>query len=266
MLKKYFFTLALGLILASCATMGGKGDLKVDFDEFQKILSPRSMVLLEGQNAMLMTIARPGDTYPKVYRYDFKTKSFTMLYDHGQGVSSLSESRTGKTIFLHIDNKGDENTKIYTFDPVAKKATLLFGKDGFKAYTANTDQKDTTLFFVSNHENKSVYSIFAMDMATKKVTRLSNGKTNLMGALVTPDGTFVVASRYLSNNENQVFLINTKNKTTKRIFKKKDSVFHPAFVDGKTMSVYGVTDYKRDRQGCAKIPMNKPNHVYFMMQ
>ena len=266
MLKKIFLGIALTLGVVSCATTPGSNDLKVDFEEFQKILTPTSMIMLEGQNALLTTIARPGDDYPKVYRYDFNKKKFNMVYDHGQGVGGLTESRTGKTIFLHIDNKGDENSKIYTFDPATNKAKLLFGKDKFKSYFLNTDENDTTLFFASNHENKSVYSIYTMDMKTKKVTRLSDGRINLMNAMVSPDGTFVVGVRYLSNNEHQLYLMNTKNKTTKLFFKKPNSVFEPAFLDSKTMNLYGTTDYKRDRKGCARIPINKPNYVYYVKE
>ncbi len=266
MFKNIFLGFAIGLILASCATTGGTGDLKVDFDEFQKILSPRSMVLLEGEKAILMTMAQPGDDYPKVYRYDFPTKKFTMVYDHGQSVGGLTESRTGKTIFLHIDNKGDENSKIYTLDKKTYKTKLVFGNKDRQAYVVNTDEKDKTLFFISNHEDKAVYSIYSMDMASQQVSRLSDGRTNLMGAMATPDGTFVVGSRSLSNNENQLYLINTKTKKTNLLFKKKDSVFEPAFIDGPSMTMFGNTDYKRDRQGCAKIPLNKPNHVYYVKE
>jgi dipeptidyl aminopeptidase/acylaminoacyl peptidase len=263
---KIFAGLILSLVLGSCATTGGQKDLKVDYDEFQKILTPRSMVLLEGENAMLVTMARAGDDHPKVYRYDFETKDFAMVYDHGQSVGRLTESRTGKNIFLHIDNKGDENSKIYTFDKKTNKPTLLFGNDDREAYVLNTDQNDEYLFFASNHENKAVYSIYRMKMASKKVTRLSDGRMNLRGGMVTPDGTFVVAIRPLSNNENQLYLINTKTKSTKLFFKKSNSIFRPAFMHGSTASLYGTTDYKRDRLGCARIPLNKPNHVYYVKE
>ncbi len=266
MIKKTILGLFMSLIVASCATTGGNKDLKVDFEEFQKILSPNSMVLMEGQKALLMTIARPGDEYPKVYRYDFPSKEFTLLYDHGQSVGQMVESRSGEKVFLHIDNKGDENSKIYTFDPKTKKAEMLFGNKDRRAYVVNTDKKDKTLFFISNHEKKSVYSIYTMDLSTKKVNRISDGRTNLMGAMVNPEGTLIVGSRSLSNNENQLYLIDTQKKTTKLFFKKPNSVFAPAFIDSKTASIYGTTDYKRNRQGCARIPLNKPNHVYYVKE
>ncbi len=265
MLRTLFFAGALVALLSGCAS-SNKSDLKVSFDEFQKILSPRSTVVMEGQQALLLVMARPGDAYPKVYRYDIKDKKFTMVYDHGQSVGSLVESRTGKRLFLHIDEKGDENYKIYEFDPITYKAKLLFGKDKRQTYVVNTDETDKNLFFVSNYENKAIYSVYKMDLKSQKTTRLSDGKTNLMGALVSPDGSWVVASRYLSNNENQLFLINPNTKKTKLFFRKKNSTFEPAFIDFKTMSLYGNTDYKRDRTGCAKIPFNKPNQVYYVKE
>ena len=261
--------LVLGVIVLSmigCATTSENSDLKVSFDEFQKILQPRSTVLLEGENAILTVMAQKGDKYPIVYRYDFKTKEFTPLYDHGQGVGWLSESRNGSQIFLHIDNKGDENYKIYTFDPVAKKATLLFGKDKHRAYMVNTNEKEDTLFIVSNYENKSVYSIYTMDMKTKKMTRISDGKTNLYGGFITPDGSRVVAVRSNSNNENQLYLIDTKTKKMTRFFNRKNSTFSPSFIDKDGKNLIGVTDYKRDRKGCARIPLNKPNQVYYIKE
>lgn len=263
--KILFFVMSL-ILVTSCATSGKKSDLKVSFDEFRKILNPKSMVLLEGENALLMTIALKGDDYPKVYRYDFKTQEFTVAYDHGRSVGALMEDRRGQRIFLHIDNNGDENYQIYELDKKTFAVTKIFGNNGFQSYVLNTDQPGKQLYFVSNHQNKSIYSIYRVNLKSKEVTLLSDGKTNLMGGHVSQDGTFVVAARYLSNNENQLYLINTKTKTTKTFFKKKSSTFHPTFIDGNTMAVYGTSDYKRDRTGCAKIPLNKPNHVYYVKE
>ncbi|MCB0378560.1 MAG: S9 family peptidase [Bdellovibrionales bacterium] len=266
MIRLKYLLVGLLLVLTACATGSKTDGLTVSFEEFQKILEPRSMVLLEGKDTLLVNIAMPGDKYPKVYRYRITEKKFTEEYDHGQTISQITEDRTGKNIYLLIDDNGDENYKIYTYDPNTKKTTLLFGKKGFKSYPINSDESGKSLFIVSNYENKAVYSIYKMDMATKKMERVSDGKTNLAGGLVSLDGTKIAAARYLSNNENQVFVIDTDKKTTTPMFKKKNSVFHPSFFDSNSKSLYGTTDYKRDRTGCASIPLNKPNHVYYKVE
>lgn len=259
-------SLFLFLVVGCSTTSKSKNGIKVPYEEFQKILEPRSTVLLEGQNALLVVIAMPGDKYPKLYRYDMTTKEFNEEYDHGRTLNWLGEDRSGKNIYMLIDNNGDENYQIYTYNLKTKKPELLFGKEGYRAYPLNTDKSGNTLYITSNFENKAVYSIYRLDIASKKIERVSDGKTNLQGALVSPDGSMIAASRSLSNNENQVYLIDTKKKTTRLYFKKKNSTFHPTFFGPDSKNLFGVTDYKRDRTGCARIPMTKPNHVYYVYE
>ena len=81
MLKRLFVGLGLILALASCATTGGQSDLKVSFDEFQKILTPRSMVLLEGEGAILWRefyFLRPGEN-PDSYLFPQKKNRFWQI-------------------------------------------------------------------------------------------------------------------------------------------------------------------------------------------
>ena len=252
-------------LFSGCSSnMKGGDSMDISYEEFQKLLSPRSIVLLEGKNAFLTVIAMPGDKYPRVYRYDMTKKDFTLVYDHGQGVSYLAEDRAGKNIYLHIDNNGDENTKIYIFDPGTKKVSLLFGRDNFKARWINSDKTGKYGFFVSNFEKKSVYSVYRIDMASKKVERLTDGKTNLDDVAVSVDGSQLVAVRGLSNNESQAYHVNVAKKKMRRIFKFKNSIFSPSFFSQDGKYIFGQSTASRDRVGCARIKVNKPNSVEYI--
>ena len=238
---RLFLVFLFSLVGCSTLNMGNKG-VDLSFEEFEKILSPRGKVLLEGEEAMLVLIAMPGDAYAKVYHYDFKTKKFKTEYDHGRNISGLTEDRTGKRVYLHIDNNGDENTQIYAYDRKAKKPKLLFGRDKFRSYVINTDQKGETLFFISNHENKAIYSVYKMKFSDQKVDRISDGKTNIGYGMVSPKGDKFVGVRALSNNENQLFLIDPQSKSSRLLFKKPTSVFYPTFFDQAGENLFGTSD------------------------
>ena len=113
----YVFALILSSLLVPGCSSTEKAKistgLEVDFTEFQKIISPRSLDLIEGKNSALTVLALPGDKYPKLYLYDFATEKFSLEYDHGSGISGVGDDRSGLRTYLHIDNKGDENTQIY---------------------------------------------------------------------------------------------------------------------------------------------------------
>lgn len=263
MIRMFLSTiLGASLFMLGCAsTLKDKNQPKVSFDEFRKLISPTSIVLLEGKNQFLTVLAMPNDPYPKVYRYDIASKQFTVDYDAGRGVFSLMMARDGKSLFLQMDNNGDENFQIYSYNPETRITSLVFGKDGFRAMANNTDQAGRWLFLTSNHENKAVYSVYRMDLQTKKMERMSDGKTNLGEAYISPDGQKIVAVRNLSNNENQTYWINTKTKKTQLLFKKPNSIFHPSFLDAKGQFLYGNSDFNRDRKACFKIALNKPNQA-----
>lgn len=235
--------------------------IAVSYEEFQKILQLRSTTALEGQNAFLTIMAMPGDTHPNIYRYDIASKKFTKDYDHGQSISGIQQDRTGKAIYVLIDNKGDENTGVYTYDTAKKAVTPFFVKPGFKSFVVDSDKDGKMLFLGSNFENKAVFSIYKMDMASQKIERISDGKTNLFGGGVSPSGTKVLAIRSLSNNENQISVIDTKTKKSVTLFNKKNSTFSPTFFAADEKSVYGISDYNKDRQACVQIKLNQPNVV-----
>lgn len=263
---KYLFLFVSLAGLISCSTSNEKkpSTLKVSYEDFQKILQPRDTLFMEGQNALLTVIAFPGDTHPSLYRYDLATKKWTKDYDHGQSISGLSQDRQGRQIYVSIDNKGDENFGIYKYDPLKKSVTPFFVKPGFKSFIVNSDKDVKNLFIGSNFENKSVYSVYKFDLKTEKLERLTDGKTNYFGTLVSPSGNTVIVSRALSNNENQLFAVDVKTKKISTLFKHKNTVFNPTYFSPNEESLFGDTDYQNDRTGCAEISLKKPKVKYIL--
>lgn len=258
--------LMAGTLLFSCSSLTKSSPrLKVSYDEFEKVLSPRGYVLVDGENSVLVLLARPGDAYPKIYRYNWDKKEFSLDYDHGFAISSLSDDVSGKNIYLHIDNNGDENTQIYLYDPQTKKPKLLFGKPGFQTTLLGSDEAGENLFFNSNFENKAIYSVYKINIREPNApVRLSDGKTNLYGSYVDLKGQTVVAIRPLSNNENQVFKIDVAKQEMTSLFQRANSVFTPGFISQDGRFLFGSTDFNRDRVGCARIDLNKPNQIVYV--
>ncbi len=265
---KTFLTFFLAVALASCTSKTVKqktSGVAVSYEDFQKILQLRDITLVSGQGAFLTIMAMPGDSYPSIYRYDMKTKIFTKDFDRGQSISSLDQDRTGKSVYVLIDNKGDENTGVYVYDFEKKAVTPIFVKPGYKSYIIDSDKDGKNLFLVSNFEDKAIFSVYKMDTLTKAVERITDGRTNFVYGSVSPSGRKILAVRNLSNNENQVFVVDTKTKESTLLFKKKDSIFSPTFFSTDEKSVYGVSDFGKERKGCVEIKISNPNALNYIL-
>lgn len=243
-----------------------KNQIQVPFEEFSKILQPRGIVVLEGKNALLLILALPGDKHPCLYRYEISSKKLTKEYDHGQSISGLQQDRVGKNIYLLIDNKGDENFGVYTYNNDKKSVAPFFVRHGYRSTIIDSDRLGKYVFIKSNFENKAIYSIYKMEIGTDKLERISDGLLNISDAIVSPSGKKLILSRNQSNNENILYLLDVESKKTSELFKNKNSTFAPQFFTEDESKILGDSDFNRDRIGCAEINLSRANRVRYVLK
>jgi dipeptidyl aminopeptidase/acylaminoacyl peptidase len=228
---------------------------KFSFDEFKKISSIYTLIPLNSGDRSLVLGTQPGDPYSKIYLLNHTTRELTMKFDAGRDVGSLFTDKARANFYVLIDNNGDENFRIHSFDAEKGKTTEIFGHDGFKALPISFSKDGKQLFLRSNHENKAVNSIYLFDLNTKKSERLTNGNTSFNGGIVSFDDQFVALSQAIGNNEIHVSLLDVKTKMLRPLFAEKGTVYDPAFFSPDNKFLYVNTDANRDRTFCARIPL-----------
>ncbi len=238
---------------------------KVSFAEFNKVLHPRSSILpLPGGKLSIMLMALPKDRYAKVYTLDHKTKKFALRFDAGRNISKLVRDYTKKNYYLFLDNNGDENFQIYSFDIGTNEIKKIFGHKEKKAEILDYSRDGKRLYLSSNHVNKKQYRVYRFNKDTGKIVELTDGKVSFYEGIVNADETYAAFSSVLGNNEQHVYLTNLKTGKTRKILSTKATKYMPAFFHPSKNELYLNSDYKSDRIGCAKIIMTRPSKLHWV--
>ncbi len=262
--------LPLSAILFACQSTGHvKGGESTEaktatlpYDEFQKVLTPRSRFLpMPGGKESLVLLAMPGDAYPKVYSLDHATRAFSLKHDAGRAISHLGRDNTLKHYYVLIDNHGDENYIIGKFDPATGASKPFFGAPGAKAMIADHSADGETIYVISNHENKSVYSLYAVDRETGLAKRLTDGKRSFDAATASPDGKWIALNQYLGNNESHLWLMDTATGGTRKALALAGANHDASFFSDDSRTLYVNSNQGRDRMACAKISIARPTRL-----
>ncbi|MCH2533833.1 MAG: alpha/beta fold hydrolase [Bdellovibrionales bacterium] len=248
------------LLVTGCQSFNKKQN--VAFSEFQKVLTPRSKLfpINEGTESLLL-IRQPKDKYTKLYKLNHKSKKFTLQYDAGQNINYLTRDRSFKNFYFLMDDNGDENYQIYSFDPETKTTQHIFGKAGFKAMPMGFSNQPEFMYLTSNHQNKAQYTAYRLNLKTGELKLLTQSKINIYSGLVDPRGRYIAVSDYLGNNEVRLYLINLKTFKTTKILSKASTVYKPAFFHPTKNELYISTNQNKDFMGCAKVNLNNPSKI-----
>lgn len=262
----FFLALAFSFSCQTSKTIADLPKKAVSYEEFQKILSPRSLVYpIRGEDASLTLLAREDDKYAKLYTLDHKTREFNLTFDAGEGIDGLYSNDKGDRWFITMDNGGDENSVIYEYDYSKKAKKKVFGHRGFKAIFSDLNKKETSLYVLSNHEDKALYQLYRVNLDTLKIERLTNDKISYNGAYVNPSESSAVLLEMLGNNLSRVYSLDLKTRKTKVLLSKPKTVFYPSFMNDKNNTLYFITDDDRDRLACAKIQLTASKNAYKMV-
>lgn len=242
--------------------------IQIPFEEFQKVLTPRGRFLpLPGGGASLVLMAMPGDAYPKIYSLDHASGVFKLKSDAGRPIQYLGRDYTLKNYYVLVDNNGDENYVIGKLDIATGRTRPFFGRPGFKAMITDFSSDGETLFVISNHEDKRVYSLYAVDRETGLHKRLTDGKQSFDSATLSPDGRWIALNQYLGNNESHLFLLDREARSGTQLRKvraRKGTNYNASFFSDDGQTLYINSNHRRDRMGCGAIPVLRPSQFSWM--
>jgi dipeptidyl aminopeptidase/acylaminoacyl peptidase len=198
-------------------------------------------------------LRQKDDEYSKLYLLNHRSKKYKLQKDFGRNISMIETDPWYRTVYLYIDNDGDENYGIYTYDIKKKNIEPLFVNKGFKASIESYSDNPDHLFIRSNHENKKIYSIYKFNKKDKSIKRLTKGKTSWDGAVVNPKETHMALVVYKSNNESLLSILDLKSGAITLKKKRAKTVFTPSFFHPEKPILYINTDEKSDRKFCASM-------------
>lgn len=134
----------------------------------------------------------------ELYTLDLKTKEMKQE-SHGEVPRLLRSGfiwgRDNKTIFFALDNDGDEQHNIYSFDLEKGEAKQLTDTPTAQEHVVHTSPDGEWLTFMSNRNGQM--SIFQMKYDGSDVTQLTSFDNPSMGGNYSPDG------RYIAFNANE---------------------------------------------------------------
>jgi acetyl esterase/lipase len=233
----------------------------VTFEQFKKVLSPRSAVYpLAGGEASLMLLRLPTDAYVKAYRLDHATRALAVVHDAGRNISGLERDHAQTGYYLLIDAHGDENTQIYRLDPRTGATSKVFGHEGFQARLEDFSMDGRRLYVMSNHARKDTYRAYRVDARTGAAQPLTDGTVSFDGALVNERETHLALVRMLGNNEQQIYLtrLGSKARAPAPFLVRPSTIYAPSFFHPTEPYLYFDSDHQSDRVGCARVPLDAP--------
>lgn len=260
--------LSLTLLACQSTNQGQREGSKVSakaslsYEEFQKVLAPRDRFMpLPGGKESLVLMAMPGDPFAKIYSLDHATQKFTLKHSVGRPIASFTRDYTLKNYYVLVDNNGDENYIIGKYDPAKATSAPFFGKPGFKATIADFSSDGETIYAVSNHENKSIYSVYAIDRESGLAKRVTDGKTNFDSAVLSPDGNWLALNQFLGNNESHLWLMEVSTGKITKALARKATNYNASFFSPDSRTLYVISNHLRDRTACGKISVSQPKRL-----
>ena len=235
---------------------------EITYEDFQKVLKPSYLSPIANQAASYALLTKPEDKYQKLYKLDHKTQKFSLEYDAGEGIDSLSSNAQGNLWFLSIDKDGDENYQIYRYDPELKKRVKVFGNDGFKATLVDINDSGDTIYFTSNHGNKSLYRLYRLNLTSNASEVLTDDSFSVRWATIHPNESLAILYESRGNNESLLHYIDFKSKKSRVLLAKPNTVYRPSFIREESNKLYFVTDDGLDRMACASIKLEEKNMKY----
>lgn len=129
------------------------------------------------------------------------------LTDFPDGLSSYALSPDGRTIVLAAATGGNEQTQLYLLDPRTKQITPALQNPDV-VFRFNEWLKDGSGFiYTANDTSPSDFHIYRYDLQSGKSTKILGKEGSWVVAAVTADGRRLLAGRYLSASQSEVYEI-----------------------------------------------------------
>ncbi len=111
-------------------------------------------------------------------------------------------SRDGQSLIYTQADAGDRNSNIFRVDLASIKATNLTPHEGEQTYFASDISPDGKTLLITSNASNGYNNAGLLDIATQKITWLTNDKWEVSAGSFSPDGTSVTWSANVEGNTN----------------------------------------------------------------
>ena len=125
-------------------------------------------------------------------------------------------SRDGKFLVYTQADAGDRNSNIFLFDLASLKATNLTPHDGEQTYFASDISPDGKTVLITSNAPNGYNNAGLLDIATQKITWLTNDKWEVEAGSFSPDGASVIWTANVEGNTN-IYLHNLSGQNTQML-------------------------------------------------
>lgn len=184
---------------------------------------------------------------------------------YGNGITFFRWHPDGEHLIYGADNNGDEREAYYLMkrDGLSERQLMPFS-DAFRRF-GSFSADGSKFSFASTERNGRDFDIYEADTATGESRLLFQAEFGFFPASYQPNGDHLIITQTVGEDANNVFLLNTKTKDVKTLFKPKISSAYQGFAwsaDGSHF--YYSTNEDREYTALAKydVASGKVTYLY----
>jgi len=242
------------LVFASAYAQGRKENIE------QTIVSGKVFALPDEKTSVFIG-AKTSDRYSHIYTLDHATQKISMRLDAGRNISKMLTNYSKSKFYVLMDQLGDENFEIFEYEIASNSLRKIFGNTGFNASVQGFSVDDKTVYIRSNHQNKSIYSLYSVSLETLQATIMTDGKESFDGAIVSPSEKYVFLVKAMNNHETRLYKLDRATRIARMVLSEKGTIFWPTFFGHNEKYLYAKTDWDNDRLFCGRVLVNAPSIV-----
>jgi len=181
--------------------------------------------------------------------------------DKERGIRSYSWAKNSNKIIYSIDNKGDENFRLYSIDINTKENILLTPKEGVRASVIKKSKSFPDEILVQmNKRVPEYFDIYKINVKSGKAEIIFENKEKYLSFIIDDNFKILFAYKMLPTGEGEIYSFKNGNLASPQLFQKiktedmlTSSLLHIT-ADGKIL--YAVDSSQRDKSALFEIDLS----------
>lgn len=181
--------------------------------------------------------------------------------DTERGIRSYSWAKNSNNIIYSIDNKGDENFRLYSIDINTKESILLTPKEGVRASVIKKSKNFPDEILVQmNKRVPEYFDIYKINVKSGKAEIFFENKEKYLSFIIDDNFKILFAYKMLPTGEGEIYSFKNGNLLNPQLFQKiktedmlTTSLLH-IIADGKVL--YAVDSSQRDKSALFEIDLS----------
>lgn len=181
--------------------------------------------------------------------------------DKERGIRSYSWAKNSNNIIYSIDNKGDENFRLYSIDINTKENILLTPKEGVRASVIKKSKSFPDEVLVQmNKRVPEYFDIYKINVKSGKAEIIFENKEKYLSFIIDDNFKILFAYKMLPTGEGEIYSFKNGNLSSPQLFQKiktedmlTSSLLHIT-ADGKIL--YAVDSSQRDKSALFEIDLS----------